>query len=374
MSKRVSFYDKGILTRYIQKSIDLNNSLENLSAVERFNIEAKERFCNDLILATCNSTAGLHLSLCALDLKRGDKVVCSVNAFADVPEVVRHFDAEPIFVDCEARTYNIDLDKLDETLSRNRSKKLRAVIISHIAGMPVDMNRVHEIAQKHKIAVIEDATDALGAKIDDKPLGCGECDMTVLSIGSKIDNRFDSGIVSFKSKECYDRAKLLINHGLSYENSELNYIYDIKDIGCQYRMNELEALYAIPMLEDVDKDIQRRREIADIYFRELEGLKHITLPIKDDNHIYTHYIIEIDKNRDVFAKELIKDGIEVGLNYMPLHLTRYYKDKYNYKIFDFPNALNIYQRILSLPIHCSMSNDDVYAVCEAVKKADSIHI
>ena len=374
MSYRVSFYDKNLIKRYRDRVLKFDDKLVDMDASEAFHKVAKEKFENELLLATCNSSSALHLAMCALDTKRGDKVVCSVNSFVDVPEVVRHFDAEPIFVDCEPNTYNIDLDKLDKTLEQNRSKKLKAVIINHMAGLPVDMSRVNEIAKKHKVAVIEDATDALGATQKGMPLGCGSCEMSIFSIGSKVDNIFDAGVITFKHQEHYDRAKLLMNHALTYENSELNYLYDVVDIGCQYRMNELEAMYAIPMIEDIQKSIARRKEIADIYFERLSGLKHVTLPIKRDDHIYTYFIIEIDKNRDVFAKELIRSGVEVGLNYMPLHLTKYYKNKYEFKVFDFPNVLNSYQKILSLPIHASMSNEDVEYVCSAVIEADKKHI
>ncbi len=374
MSNRVSFYDKNIIKRYRDRVSELDERLTDIDATEAFNRLAQERFENDMLLSTCNSTAALHLAMCALDMKRGDKVVCSVNSFVDVPEVVRHFDAEPIFVDCEAGTYNIDLDKLDKTLSENRSKKLKAVIINHMAGLPVDMDRVNEIAQKHNVSVIEDATDALGGTQKGMPLGCGSCEMSIFSIGSKIDNIFDVGVITFKHQEHYERAKLLMNHGMSYDNRELNYLYDILDIGCQYRMNEVEAMYAIPMMEDIELSIKRRKEIASKYFECLSGLKHITLPVKSDEHIYTHFIVEIDKNRDVFAKELIRNGVEVGLHYMPLHLTKYYKTKYEFKVFDFPVVLNAYQKILSLPIHESMSDEDVDFVCNTVIETNKKHI
>ncbi|MCK4738100.1 MAG: DegT/DnrJ/EryC1/StrS aminotransferase family protein, partial [Sulfurimonas sp.] len=90
-------------------------------------------------LATSHGTSALHLAMLALDLKRGDKIVCSVNTHPNVPEVVRHFDAEPIFIDIDADTYNINLDKLEVYLQDNQSKKLKAVIITHIAGQCTDL-------------------------------------------------------------------------------------------------------------------------------------------------------------------------------------------------------------------------------------------
>ena len=93
-------------------------------------------------LATSHGTSALHLAMLALDLKRGDKIVCSVNTHPNVPEVVRHFDAEPAFIDIDARTYNIDLDKLEVYLQEHESKKLKAVIVTHIAGQSCDLDRL----------------------------------------------------------------------------------------------------------------------------------------------------------------------------------------------------------------------------------------
>jgi dTDP-4-amino-4,6-dideoxygalactose transaminase len=99
----------------------------------------------------------------ALDLKRGDKVVCSVNAHPNVPEVVRHFDAEPIFIDIDEKFYNINLDHLESYLEDNKSKKLKAVIVTHIAGNTVDLDRLYSIAKIYDVKIVEDACDAFGA-------------------------------------------------------------------------------------------------------------------------------------------------------------------------------------------------------------------
>ena len=374
MKERITFRERAIPESYIEALRRVRENGGLIESVEKVESVLRQRVGNEMVLSTCNSTSALHLAMCALDLKRGDKVVCSVNAFADVPEVVRHFDAEPVFVDCDPRSYNMDLDKLDETLSRFKTRKMRAVVINHMAGLPIDIDRVHEIAQKHGVFVIEDATDAFGATYKGRVIGNGECEITVFGIGCKMDNIFDGGFMTFRSEECYSRAKLLRNHGITIDSDELDYLYDIEDIGCQYRMNEHSALYAETLLEKVDADIERRREIASVYFERLDGLRHLTLPLKSDEHIYTAFIVEIDKNRDAFARELIKEGIEVGLNYVPLHLTKYYKEKYEFKLFDFPNVLGVYQRVLSLPIHGGLSDEDVRRICDVVTEADRRHI
>ena len=158
MSKEIPFYIPPIdekETQYLEEVL----SLEGESKVSILESRFREYIGAKYALAVSSGTSALHLAMCALDLKRGDKVVCSVNSFPDLPEVVRHFDAEPIFVDCEAGSYNIDLKKLDQVLGKNKSKKLRAVIVNHMAGQTTDLERLYEIAQSHNVKVIEDASD-----------------------------------------------------------------------------------------------------------------------------------------------------------------------------------------------------------------------
>jgi dTDP-4-amino-4,6-dideoxygalactose transaminase len=336
---------------------------------------AKEATGAPYALSTSSSSTALHLAMCALDLKRGDKVICSVNAYLDVPEAVRHFDAEPIFVDCDPFSYNIDPAKLEEALKTNQSKKLRAVIVNHMAGLPADMEQIHALARQYNVEVIEEATDAPGATYRGVPVGNLEGSiMTVLSVGNKFNNRLDAGLLLSANVECHDRGALLRNHARISGSKTVGYLYDVVDIGCQFRLNEFTALYAETLFTRREAEKRRRMEIAEIYFRELKGLTHIRLPLRHEDHSYFYYIIEVDKNRDAFARQLADRGIEVALHYVPLHTTRYYKTKYELKLFDFPWAMGAYQRVMSLPNRPEMSDDEVLRVCEAIREIDVRHI
>ncbi len=339
--------------------------------VEKLEKKFCEKFSHEYALSTCSSTAALHLSMCALDLKRGDKVICSVNAFVDIPEVVRHFDAEPIFVDCDRRSYNIDPDMLEAALAKHKAKKLRAVIVNHMAGLPVDMERVVELAKKYNIAVIEDCTDSPYREMTTK---ADKSEMKIYSFGSKTDNRYDGGMLVSSRKELHERAALLRNHAKFDIAGELNYLYDVVDIGCQYRMSEYGAVYALAELDGESEDIRRRKEIADIYFDELRGLKHISLPIESKSHSYKFFIVEVDKNRDAFSRALKKQGIETSLHYIPIHSLKYYKEKYSLKIFDYPNAMSAYQSVMTLPNTPNLSDEDVVRICRSIRQIDKTHI
>jgi len=334
--------------------------------------------CNYAI-ATNSGTSALHLAMCALDFKRGDKVICSINVFPSVPESVRHFDAEPIFVDIEGKNYNIDLNKLERALEKNQSKKLKAVIVSHMPGKLNDLDRIYEMAKRYKVKVIEDASNVMGAKYNGEYIGNSGADITIFSFAPHLCNSItNGGMLVTNDKKIYQRAELLGFHGMERKSCDeygnVNYIYDVVDIGWKYDISQLHAGYCLADLEGLEKDIERRREIAQKYDTLLANLKHVKLPERDENDICYMYIVEIDKNRDHFVNELKKEGVKVSVQYMPLHLTNYYKSKYSMKVFDYSVALGSFQRVMSLPIYASLSDEEVDRVVEAVKKVANAHI
>ena len=330
-------------------------------------------------VSTNSGTSALHLSMCAMDLKRGDKIICSVNSFPSVPEVVRHFDAEPIFVDIDPEDFNIDLDALEKVLEANSSKKLKGAIVTHIGGQPTDLKRLYEIAAHYGIRIVEDASDALGGTYDGKPIGATGADITCFSFSPHMKNSIaNAGMLLCEEESLYERATLLRDHAIQSDGwdkyGNLEYMYDVVDIGCKYDISLLDAAYALAQYSRIDKMVARRQEIAKVYDKELSGVKHITLPVKKRDHIYQQYIVRIDRNRDGFARALKEKGVHTGLHYIPLHLLSYYKQKYGLRVNDFSQALQTYQQVLSLPIYHNMSDADVEYVCEAVKEVAAAHI
>jgi len=351
---------------------------EVLSLKGASKIEELEDLMTDYVgckyaVSTSSWSAAMHLSMFALELKRGDKILCSVNAFPTVAESVRHFDAEPIFVDIDGDDFNISATKLKEALVKHMHKKLKAVIVSHIGGQPSDMEEIYKIAKDNKIVVIEDASMALGATYNGKKIGSSGADITTFGFSSKLKNAIgNAGIIATDNEEIYKRAKLIRHHAIKSDewdvSAHLGYIYDVIDIGIKYDTSELDAAYAIAQLQKADTHIKRRQAIAKIYDKELSSVKNIILPKKVRDHVYELYVIKVDKNRDDFARELRDKGIYTGLHYVPLHLLTYYKQKYSLRVNDFPAALTMYQQILSIPNYAAMSDDDVMYVCKTIKE------
>jgi len=369
--KNIAFYKPSIGADELN---EIKSVLENKSETSKV-IEFEEHMTQFVgakhAIATCNATAALHLALSAIELKRGDKILMSVNTFVNVPEVVRHFDAEPIFIDINMEDMNIDLNKFEKALEANKSKKLRGAIISYVSGQTTDLDRLYEITQKYGIILIEDASNALGVKFNGKLVGSLKADMTIFSTNPSNGKYAVSrdGVIVTNNEEIATRARLLRTHALTTtydEHGNLDYIYDVVDIGHKYDMSELDAAFALSQLKNTNKFIKRRKEIAKIYENRLSGLKHIGTPPHKDEHIFTQYIVKVSRNRDVFARALKEKGIATGLHYIPLHLLSYYKTKYSLKITVFGSALTSYQQILSLPMYPSLTDDDVNYVCDKI--------
>ena len=349
---------------------DQNNQAGKVEELEK---EISEFISAKHTIATNNATSALHLALSAMELKRADKVLMSVNSFVNLAETVRHFDAEPIFIDIKPDGFNIDLDKLENYLEEKNSKKLRALIITFVAGEVPNLDRVYEIGKKYNILIIEDATSALGAMYHDKMVGSLEADMTIFSTNYSNSKAAisRSGFIVTSNDTLASKAKLLRTHAInstfdSFGN--IDYIYDVVDIGYKYDMTELEAAFNLAQSYKTNYFCERRQEIATIYNEKFKDLKHIVVPQYDEEHIFSQYIVKITKNRDGFARALKELGISTGLHYIPLHLLTYYKKKYKLKITTYGNALANYGQILSLPIFPSMSDEDVLYVCKCVKE------
>ncbi|MEA1916034.1 MAG: DegT/DnrJ/EryC1/StrS aminotransferase family protein [Campylobacterota bacterium] len=318
-------------------------------------------------VACSSGTAALHLAMLAINLKRGDKILCSVNSHPSIAEVVRHFDAEPIFIDVEEDSYNINLNHLEDYLSDNKSRKLKAVIVSHVGGQSVDLERLYNIAKIYNVKIVEEAHEAFGATYNGKKIGSLEADITCFNFTPHLKECiYNGGMIVSNDEELIERASLLRNHAMTYENSDLGYVYNVVDLGQEYLMSEIDAGIILAQLEKQDRAVLRQQEIAKIYLEKLKDAQHITLPPHVKNNSFSLFIIKVNKNRDSFARELLENGIHTGLHYKPMHLLTYYKNKYNFRINDFPVALKNYGQILSIPIYSAMSDKEVKFVCDTI--------
>ena len=369
--REIPFYKPTITERESELIEEALHSENATDTVAKFEEKLKEYFGAKFVVTTNNIAAAHHLALSAMDTKRGDKVICSVNAFPSVAQAVRHFDAEPIFVDIDQEDFNISPEALEKVLKEQNHKKLKCAFISHIAGQSARLDEIKAICEKYGIVVLDDANRGIGLTYNGKKVGSDSI-LSCFQTNSRVQNPISTvGFFTTNDEEVYKKAKLLRNYALVNgidKFGSLSYIYDVVDIGLKYDINSINAAFSIAQLEKTDELIKRRKKIAEIYDKELKECHNITTPVKKREHIYTQYIIKINKNRDSFARELLERGIHTSLHYIPIHLLSYYKNKYSLKVNDFPNALKAYQQVLSLPIYHSLSDEEVQYICNTVKE------
>lgn len=362
--KKIAFFkpnidtiEQDLLRRSFNVSCDLVGELEQ---------SMQEIVGASYAIASINSHTAFHLALSSFELKRGDKIIVSVNSHPLIAAAIRRFDAEPVFVDINEEDFTLDLDILEEVLSQ-KTKKLRGMVVSFLGGAMLDLDRIYTLARKYGVFVLEDATHAFGASYKGKPIGSELADASVISFSPVNTQSFGNGaIILTNNKKIYERATLLREYAITREPNDLSYIYDVIDIGFDYRLSHLNAAYCIAELKLLDSVIKKRKQIARYYIGELSSTPHI-LPAFYNEHNFYSFIIRIEKNRDGFARALLSQGVETSLQYTPLHMLSYYRSKYAFKINSFPQALKSFSQVLSIPIYARLGDDEIQHVVDVIK-------
>lgn len=320
-------------------------------------------------IAINSEISALLLALQALEIKRNHRVICSVYCHPFVPECIRYFDAEPIFVDIDPDTLAMLPEKVDELLVNKDKNRIKAMIVSHIGGALTDMEPFYDLKEKHKIGLIEDASYAVGLKYKNGEYVGKDprADFAIAShfLGTKT-KLFNAGILFTNHDEYAKKCITFRYHSEIRENGGL--FYDVVDMSLDHTMSMISGRLALALADRIEAHKARRREIAKMYREGLSGLNGIKLPFEDENSIYTLFIVRFKKSRDRISALLKEAGIETALHFIPINLLSYYKNKFQLKVMQFPNAFQAYQEVLSLPIYPGMSDEDVRYIIDTLKK------
>lgn len=338
-------------------------------------------------VAVNSCTAALHLALNAIGLREGDKVITTPMTFAATAEVIHYFRAEPVFVDIDSETLNINHTLLEKRINELKApgSSPRAVIPVHYAGQPCDMDPIMQIARAHGLRVVEDAAHALPARYKDRTVGTIG-DITCFSFyATKNITTGEGGMVATDNPEWADRLRTLRLHGISKDAwkryaSEGNWYYEITDNGYKYNLTDIAAALGIAQLKKADYLWERRKNIAAMYSEAFKYLPQIEVPSEnsDVQHSWHLYVIRLRPealtiDRDGFIRELKNMGIGTSVHFIPLHIHPYYRETYGYRPEDFPAAYETYRRIISLPIYPRMKDADVGRVIDSVTDVAERH-
>ena len=316
-------------------------------------------------IAVANGTASLHLALIALGIKPGDEVIVPAFSYVATANVIELVGAKPIFVDISIETFNIDVSKIEESITN----KTKAIIPVHEFGLACDISEVMKIAQKYNIKVIEDAACALGAKSNGTFAG------TLGDVGSfsfhprKAITGGEGGLIVTNNDELAERFLVLRNHGICMSTGNMEFV----DAGFNYRMTDFQAALILSQFQRLETILTTKDNLAKIYFDELADVNYIQLPFIPNGKRHTwqsfHIVLNPTVNRDLLISKLREKGVGTNYGAQCIPYQVYYKNKYNLnceKIF--PNALNAYKQGLVLPLYEKLNNYDIITVCNLLRQ------
>jgi len=324
-------------------------------------------------LAVSSCTAALHLAYFYLNIGTGDEVIVPAQTHVATAHAVEFCGAKPVFIDSEVVTGNIDISKIEEAIT----KKTKAISIVHFLGIPVDMEQIETLAQKYNLFVVEDCALAIGSYYKDihaglhGDVGCFSFypvkHITTAEGGMFVSK--DSTISQIISKQ---RA-----FGIDRQHSERKIpgIYDIDMLGFNYRMSELQAAIGIEQLNRIEWFLKKRKENFNYLQNELNSITDIQI-IQSDNQLCksSNYCLSIILKENLADRrvELINKLNELGIGTSvyypsPVPLMKYYRKKYNYKQYMFPNASLISNASIALPVGPHLDKEDMYYISESLR-------
>lgn len=326
-------------------------------------------------VAVNSCTAALHLALEAIGLARGDEVIVPTYTFAASAEVVRYFDAKPVLVDVEAQSLGMNVDLLEKAVTM----RTRAIVPVHIAGLPVELDAVHDVARRHGLPVIEDAAHAFPAHYKQRRIG-SLSEITCFSFyATKTITTGEGGMLCTDDEALADRFRVMSLHGISRDAwnryaADGSWFYEIVAPGFKYNMTDVAAAMGVAQLAKAERMRGRRREIAALYDAAFRDCAELEIPWDrpDCQHAWHLYMLRLhldrlSVDRAAFIERLRGRRIGTSVHFIPLHIHPYYRETYGYRPDDFPIAHREYLREISLPIYSAMTDEDVRDVIEAVR-------
>jgi perosamine synthetase len=322
-----------------------------------------------------SGTAALHGAAFAAGLKSGDEAVTTPMTFAATANCILYQGAVPVFADVSADTLNLDPDEVAERIT----PRTRALLPVDYAGHPAELAAIQELATRHNLIVIEDASHALGAEFENSRVG-GIADMTIFSFHPvKHLATGEGGMVTTDRADFAETLRRFRNHGLSSDarqrQSEGQWRYEMVLLGFNYRLTDIACALGLSQLKKLDENVRRRREIAALYSDAFCDLENITLPSvrRGCNPAWHLYPIRLNLetlsvDRAQLFRALRAENIGVNVHYVPVHLHPYYRERFGARAGDYPVAENAYDRLISLPMFHGMSDQDANDVITAVKK------
>lgn len=326
-------------------------------------------------LAVSSCTAALHLSLIAAGIGEADEVITTPYTFTATAEAIGYTGARPVFVDIDPVTLNIDVAKIEEKIT----PRTKAIIPVHIAGLPCDMDALLEICRQHNLVLIDDAAHAIPAEYKGHCIGSIGNLSAFSFYGNKNLATGEGGMITTDNDHFASVIKPMRLHGIdkdswARQHERSVWYYEVISQGYKYNMTDIQAAMGLCQLLKIEKQREIRRRYAQIYESGLRELPEIITPQEEaiSRHAWYLYIIQLRTeslriSRDEFIDAMREANIECGVHYIPLHLFPFYQQRYGYQEGDFPHAESAFQRVVSLPLHPVLTEEDIHVVIDTTR-------
>jgi dTDP-4-amino-4,6-dideoxygalactose transaminase len=350
--------------------------LLNGPMVERFEDDFRNKLGVPYSAAVTCCTTGMHLAFSMLNIGAGDEVLISGFNFIGAGLSILQNNARPVFVDIDPVTFNIDADRIEEKVT----PRTKAIFVLHYAGMAANMDPILEIAEKHKLYVIEDAAHSLGSEYKGKKVGeLG--DITVFSFGPmKAMTTAMGGMVVCKDEDNDRKVRVLRSYGMDASvrersSAEKPWSYKVSDLGHNFRMTDVSAAIGVVQLMKLDSFISTRRELSFYLSELLEDIPGICPPVElpGYKHSFLYYVIKVEegqfsKSRDELALYLISNGVSVSVHWdPPLHLQPLFSE-YSSGEGSLPVSEAMARQVLTLPMYPGLLREDIDRIAFLIRE------
>ena len=342
--------------------------------VQEFEKKFAEYIGSKYAVAVNSATAGLHLSVLALNLNKGDRVITSPITFAASANCIRYVGAEVWFADINPNTYLLDINSVKKLVESKPKGFFKGIIPVDFAGLPINMEDFRLFADNHDLWIIEDACHAPGGYFIDsrgEKNFCGNGNYADIGVFSFHPVKHiacgEGGMMTTNSKNIYEKLLLLRTHGITkqdLDDSHGKWYYEMKELGFNYRLTDFQASLGITQLAKNQDSVKRRNEISSNYKKAFKGkIKFQDLPngMYNAHHLF---VIEVENRKDLYDF-LHSKGVLVQIHYIPIHKFPYYK-KIGYADADLKNSENYYKNCISLPMYPTLTNEEQFRVIKLI--------
>jgi perosamine synthetase len=327
-------------------------------------LEKFERMVADFIgvkhaVGVNSGTSGLHLLVKALGIGPGDEVITTPFSFIASANCILYEGAKPVFVDIDERTYNIDVEKIEEKIT----EKTKAILVVDVFGHPVDMEKINKIARKYNLKVIEDACEAFGSEYKGIKAG-SNCDGGVFAFyPNKQITTAEGGMIVTNDDAVAQLCRSLRSQGRPETGTWLYH----ERLGYNYRLSELHAALGLAQMERIDSILEKRQNVAELYNSLLQGIEGIQIPFIDKNVTNMSWFVYVirfseDLNRDAVMDYLNSAGIQCKPYFTPIHLQPFYREMFGYKEGDFPVTEKVSKQTLAIPFYSDLGKEAEYVM------------